>query len=200
MTSRYQDRKVAGTCTRCGEPAEDGYQLCTKHRAAQKRYATASYEASRDARKKARTCSRCGGKRKPGSKWCVACLIKRAKVKTQGLKQGQNNGRDRIAARTDAITEGDGRTRERYRGKQTTGRMSREALDAQDLELAARAVQRCRDGLAVAHGPEVAALPPIQRREALHAALSFAHLASRHLDDLLARNKYERPETANLND
>jgi len=191
MTDTYQDRKIAGLCTRCGDPAEDGCQLCPKHRAAQKRYAKACYTSARDARRKAKACVRCGGKRKPGSKWCVACLIKRGKVKTKGLKQGQNIGRDRIAARTDHVTEGDGRTRSRFRGRgAASGRMSNEEKTDADLRDAVEALRKCEAGLVLSRSPEVAALPPIQRKEALLAALSHADHARRFLVDLLERHKY----------
>jgi hypothetical protein len=201
MTSGYQDRKIAGLCTRCGAPAEDGYQLCPDHRAAQKRYAAACYKVGRKAREKGKRCMRCGkGKRKPGSRWCIACLARRGKLGALGPKKIGITTRDRIADRTEFVTEGDGRTRSRYKGKHV-GRASAAEMDGDDIRAVRASLQKLETGLAVARSPEVEALPRIQRKEALLAALSHADHARRFLAEMLERHRYgNSSETGSFGD
>jgi hypothetical protein len=99
--------------------------------------------------------------------------------------------RDLARRNVDAITEGDGRTRQRFRGQLRTGPQSRAQLDDQDCDYAERALRRGREGLAAARAPEVQSLPRIQRKDAELAALAQIAHARRFLDEVCVRNRYQ---------
>lgn len=192
--STYEELKVAGICTRCRKtPALEDSTLCEPCRAAN-RARSARWFANRWAkRKRERLCVDCGVKLKSrGIVRCVACRVKRGIVKRDAkaiLDHDLDQARDRIAARTELVTEGDGRTRERYRGKHT-GKPSVAERDSDDLAAAFTGLRRCQEGLAVARAPQTLELPRIQREAVVNEALAHADMARRFLEEMLARHRY----------
>lgn len=189
MALTYEDRKLAGICTYpgCESPCGDESLRCERHASADR-----SYDAARRAKDKARrradrACMRCGHpKRKAGSKWCLRCLIQLGRLRADHQKQHQKH-----APKFRQVTEGDGRTRNRYIGHGKRGAQSTAANDAQDLVDILKCIEKCRDGLvAVAAEPD---LGRIERKAAEHAALSHLHLATRLAGDVFIRHRYETP-------
>lgn len=176
------ERKLAGLCTRCDAPSLDDHQLCQPCRDNHRERQRKSLKAIRKARRRAGRCADCS---KPSRLYrCPACLIKTSRHRDLGSV----DKRDRIAANTAAATLASDAGRTRYHGKGSPGRMSREQLDAQDLEDAVERLRRAAAGLAYAASEEVQQLPRIQRKEARDAALALAELGVRFAFEVLRRH------------
>ncbi len=196
----YLERKhnAADTnvCTYPGcelEPA-DGASMCIGHRDAERARKKASI-ARRRARAKAKgLCSRCARRpRAPSSKWgCPACIIELGVLKRSPNFVARHVDKlQRIRDRTVVSVHGGEEGRSRYRGiLGRRGRGKRVHEDTEDLNDARDAVEKAIAGLAFAASPEVQALPAIQRKEAVQAALSQADHAAGFIEVVLDRHRY----------
>jgi len=183
----YEERKLAGVCTRCGErPAGEENQLCDVCRENQRERVRRSMAKKRADRRRKKLCPHCPAakatKVSKAGEVCLACRIKRDRVRSAGVTKDVNHVMDR--------TWTDGTGRQRFHGQAQRGRQPVWQLDDQDLAYALAAIQRARQGLAVARAPESEALPRAQRQDAIRAALSQAYLGQRHIEEILERNRY----------
>lgn len=182
----YQERKQAIVCTYpgCEVPPGDDSNECQLHQARSKARKRRHRQKARRRWAQQKLCLRCGRKRRPGSKWCNGCLIKAGKLRSPD----QDKQRDKTSDRTWTDASG----RERFHGQQSRGRQPVWQLDDQDLKYAIEAVDRSRVGLLDARSAAMDLQPKAQRIDALRAALSQAHLAQRHLEEVLDRNRYHQ--------
>lgn len=191
---RYESRKLAGLCTQCGEPAAPDRQLCQEHYEAARKASAAAKKATRDAERAKGLCSTgCG---RPSATYrCFVCSVRAGEKPAEGAQNtphgvhaGVHAGRARTHPRTVAVTEGDGRTRNRGVGQTRRGRVSFADQDAQDARQIATQVERAIVELAAAHS--ATDLPKTQRTDRLHAALSRFDLVQRFIGELLDRHRY----------
>lgn len=185
----YQQRKLDGNCTRCGQPATEDSRFCEQHHADELRYQKKAKKRLRRSRRKAGLCAFCP--RKSKTYRCAKCRIQSIGLKS-GVRIGVQNWEaklERIRART--ATGDDGRVR--YHGQTRRGRQSVGSLDEQDIDAVIHECGKALEGLRLARDAKHAELPRIQRKEAEHAALGFLYLATRLADEVLDRNRFERP-------
>jgi hypothetical protein len=183
----YEDRKLAGLCTRCGGPAADDSSLCAKHRDDQRGRTARTMARIRAARVEAGLCVWCPGTRPTkvaaGETSCLACRIRRRRVKPLGGVHNDVHKHERIAART--ATHADGRTR--YHGQQRRGQQTHAQLNAQDVEMASECFDSFKAGLALIESAEVKALPRVQRDDVKAATAHQGERVGRHIDAVLER-------------
>lgn len=195
--SRYEQRKLAGDCTRCGCALSDertqagesmcepchGYMLAAKRRSAKRR---------RAAWKRKRLCGECGKKRRPGGKLCPACSVRKGALATMFREHSVEHGRDQPTAAWDGRLEqspdGKLRARRRFHGQGKRGRQSIEQLDEQDIADARACIEDGWKGLAYHRSDEVQALPRIQRDDVKREAIAKLRRGQRWLDEVIERN------------
>lgn len=178
--TRYEEHKLAGICTRgaCDQPAEDGFQLCPRHRARVNRAQRMSAKRIRSDRRAAGNCIQCGEPSK--TSLCPACVIRTNRVKPTtavdaSVDQGDQWRRDASGW-------------ERYRGKGHRGAPSAAINDDQDLRAAVEELERGRIALAYAHSDAVRQLGRISRRNARDAAAAILAMAARFITEVVERN------------
>lgn len=177
---RYQERLAGPLCLRCPKPKEPDSSYCADCGPTVLAAARAQMKERRAQLRDAGCCDACG---RPKGKTVVPLpLGAPARWHTEGRKP-----KVRVA-----ITEGDGRTRYRSIGQGRRGRITHADNDEQDTKLVQRELEAAAAALAYAHSPEVKAMPRIQARDILHAALSRLHLVQRLLGEILSRHKYVR--------
>lgn len=186
--SSYHERKLAGLCTRCGQPALEDNQLCAEHAEDQRRRTAASNERRRRANRKAGKCADCGAASETYR--CPACRIACGTAKRRGANTGENKS-SRVAANTSERTLASDLGRTRYHGHGKRGRLKSSDIDRQDLEDAAKAIVEGNKNLVFAKSPEVQQLPKIQRLEASRAALARVYYGIRFALEVLARHKVD---------
>ena len=180
----YEQRKLAGLCTRCGVAAVDGQQLCQPHLDYQ-RDVTSTWIAKRAAaRRKAGCCIRCGRKSKRAE--CVSCLLKVGRLPRSAAPSNTKQTLDQ--SRVDVVVEADGYERRRYVGQGRKGAPSKATLDRMDFKDVARAVEQVRIGYAVIDDGK---LGEAEADAMALAALDQLALASRFIDDILDRHRYD---------
>lgn len=193
---RYEGRKLDGLCVQCGAAAAPDRELCPKHLEAARKANAASKKAAREAERAKGLCATgCG---RPSATYrCFVCSVRAGEKPAEsaqntphGVHAGVHAGRARTHPRTVAITEGDGRTRNRGVGQTRRGRVSFADQDAQDARHIATQVERAIVELAAAHS--VTDLPKTQRADRLHAALARFDLVQRFIGELLDRHRYVR--------
>jgi hypothetical protein len=188
----YQERKLSGSCVRCGQPAADDSVFCERHHQRAKRYARKAVRELRQTRRAAGQCAYCGAKSK--LRRCPACKIKEGRIPVGKTRQGVMKGvvnqpGDGLVWRH-GTTSRDATTL-RYHGRAVRGAPPASVTDEADCKQISAEVERARRGLEYAHSAECAELPRIQRKEARHAALSRLALAKRYIEEVLQRHKYE---------
>jgi hypothetical protein len=172
--NRYEERKLAGLCTRCGEPATDDGQLCVACQAAYVRRKRRFNRGTRRARSAAGLCRECGEK--------MPCAVHaaRAEISPRGLGNKLGNLIASLRARlSDAEPANVG------------NHVGNHGEDSVDLAIAARSVVAAIDGLNVAR-----AAPAAQRQRAELAALSGVEVALQLGEEVLDRNGYVRARRA----
>lgn len=199
---RYQERKLAGLCTTCGDPVVEDRQQCAPHLEAAREATRAAMERLRTAERKAGLCaSGCG--RKSKTYRCTICSIRSGRVPSKNVNEGVNVAAPRIEQRVERdSTAGSGvttgvRVRNRYAGRGggegRRGAPSRDQIEADDvrnLRFAIREAEKAITALEFCATEPVQSLPKIQREAARREALAPADLASRLIDETLDRNKY----------
>lgn len=178
--------KQARPCRWCPRPAKDDSEYCAECHEKQKGYQRKAMALLRSARRKRRLCLWCPRRAIHGKRLCSICEIRH---ETRRVKSAVKRRRDLIADRTDMVTEGDGRTRRRFRGRRK-GRQSSAVMDDESIRAVRDEIRDLEDGLVAARSAEIEALPRIQRREHLLAALSHADVARRFLEEMLERYNY----------
>lgn len=195
--SRYEQRKLAGLCTTCGRPAVPDRQMCAAHLDAAR---VATRKAMRQRRKDLHTAGLCtNGCGRPSTTWrCFVCAVRAGETPASSpaetnVNEGVNAGRDRIDGASKSaeagfrsVTEGDGRTRNRYVVRKK-GHPSRQDEDDWDIRAAEAEIDRAKVALASFYSPEVQALPRVQRDAALIDFVAHIELAQRFLAELKAR-------------
>lgn len=190
----YQQRKEQVRCTRsgCGASASDESSLCPQHHVEAKAAAKAYARRLRARRARARVCVHCGKPRPKRAKSCLACRVRRNRLKIVrpgGVVAGVDK-LDRIESQT--RTHDDGRTR--YHGQGKRGNQPHLQLDGQDLGFARRELEAGEIGIKL-YEQEVAkhkagdpeALPRVQRDDVKSAALHQLGRAIGHIEDVLER-------------
>lgn len=183
-SDRYYGRKADERCTQCGRPASGDAQLCARHlrrkRAADRRWRAAARQLERAAGRCAEGCGR-----KSATYRCPVCLIRLGRIPTVGVDPGVviQDTADGDRWRADANGW------QRYRGRGRRGKPPAGANDDLDLRYALDAIERGKAGLVYARSDAVKALPRVQRREAMLAAIAHLELASRFLDEVVDRGK-----------
>lgn len=178
--TRYEEHKLAGICTRgaCDQPAEDGFQLCPRHRARVNRVKRMSAKRVRAKRLDAGQCIQCATPSR--TSLCPGCVIRTDRVKSttavdQNVDQSDQWRRDASGW-------------ERYRGKGHRGAPSAAINDDQDLRAAVEELERGRIALAYAHSDAVRQLGRISRRNARDAAAAILAMAARFITEVVERN------------
>lgn len=169
----YLDLKLARRCVRCRRDLTDAEaevsDLCAPHLADKRARQAKSEKRARSARRRNGMCAECGAV-KSKRYYCPGCLVKVGRTPKSSAVDNAVDKSARIAARTSRRNEG----RDRYRGRPRRGRPSdvdEATLDRDDI---IRLAHLWCDGIAYAKSPEVQALPRIQRRDALEAAIDHA--------------------------
>lgn len=177
--SRYEERKLAGVCTRgCGEPAADDQQMCER---CLKRFRKQTRNAMRDLRAARRArgcCAYC--ETKSASYRCPAHAIKRGEIPTAGVITSVIRGVGDQWRR-------DGNGWERFRGKGVRGAPTAAAKDEADLIEAVKALEKGRKAMAYAHSEPVKKLGRIQQADAREAAAGMLAMAARFVADVMSR-------------
>ncbi len=181
-----QERKEAGRCTipGCKRRCSGDTLLCHGHRRAAK---TARQRYNQRKRKNKKLCRDCPRKVSDG-RYCLRCRALRAGRRPRKTRAGENAGDIGTSIADRTRIDSDGRTR--YHGQARRGQQPRAQLDEQDLDYAIASIARTKAGLAIARSPVYAALPRIQREEAVQAALSPADQGVRFVEEVLTRNRY----------
>jgi hypothetical protein len=183
--AEYERRKTAGECTRCQADVRAlDNQLCGPCREYAKVKTAASTKRLRANRRLKKQCARCGGP-SPDRYECARC---------SGVNPTVNpHARSRHsvihAARTRAVTEGDGRTRNRGVGRGKRGHPSRADEDAWCLRTLQKEIGLAVAAVEASHSPAVALLPRFQRDAVVQDALSHLELLERQLEELVDRLK-----------
>lgn len=194
---RYAERKAGTECTRCSEPHTEDSPYCAAHLASEVERIRKAVAKLRADRRAGRRCIDCN--KRSRRKRCRACHRRKrggVTAKVQGVTQPKiprpTWATDGARNQVRAITEADGRTRNRLVGRSRRGGIGNAANDELDVRLVQRELETAITALAYAHSPEVKAMPRIQARDILHAALARLNLAQRLLGEILARHKYLR--------
>ena len=172
--SDYERRKLAQQCTYpgCSERPVDGFSQCAGHRDNELQRKRDYIARKRDEWKRGKRCSWCGRVRRDGSNW--GCEKHDPELVDNVVDKSKSS---RIAAATTVRTLPSDAGRTRYHGQNKRGPMSREAMNRQDLEAAAKEVAASLTENAYAYSAEVEALPKIQRmgeRQRLAGRIYFA--------------------------
>lgn len=171
-------------CAQCSKaPAADGSDLCALHWEAKKERQAAWALGRYHRLRKKKLCGKCG-KVPSKTPYCKACLRRMGRVASARDLDTDLDKRARIAAATRAHEDG----RTRYHGQKKRGNQPHAQLDAQDRESAQRQIAAGFARLEAYRGPEVQALPRIQRESVKRQALQEIDHGSRFLEDVLERN------------
>jgi hypothetical protein len=176
----YLQRKLAGQCTRCGEPAAKDSDMCKPHLEDRRKRSRAAMSKQRKRLRDNRKCVGCGAKSKAYR--CAKCVKAR---KPSGVSKAAGGVSKEEIWRVDP-----GTTWSRYRGKGRRGRLTREEQAEEDKRYARFAIGEIEKfivAVGVVIGPEVQALPRIQRDAAKREAAQYLGTAGRFLDDLADR-------------
>lgn len=176
---RYYKRKAAGLCTRCGQPAADGAQLCPTHLLDQVERRRRLRAARRD--------RRC----------CIDCNAPSETYRCPRCHTGDNTGDQHQPALLSSqrsrriewrwVTEGDGRRRRRYGGRGRRGAPTSREVDAWDCRTLETELGLMSRDYGAYYSDENMALPRIQRDAALRSALGHLELFVRTALDLADR-------------
>jgi predicted nucleic acid-binding Zn ribbon protein len=179
-------------CQLCPSPATADSPWCSEHLAdaVEREKSRIRKARSRKRHRDDRRCIDCG--KKSNRSRCPACHRKKRQGVTQGVtptvKLPQRRHHN-VASRTRAVTEGDGRTRNRGVGKGKRGHPSRADEDAWCLQVLRSELALAGVSIEASHTNEVKDLPPIQRDAVVNDALSHLGLLERQLDVLVDRLK-----------
>ncbi len=200
--NRYYERKAAGLCTSCGEPAAPDRQQCQPHLDAAREASRVSKERSRqECRDQGLCATGCG--RKSDTYRCLVCDIRAGRIPTEGVHSGVHDARPRpVEQRLERdSTAGSGvttgvRLRNRFAGRGGAegrrGAPSREQLDVdilRDATFSEIEIAKFKRAFALAMSPEVASMPRVQRDAVRSEAAGIAAYAARFLDDIVDRLK-----------
>jgi hypothetical protein len=169
----YEERKVAGVCTRCGAaPAADDSLLCEVHRDSQRSAAAGWAARERERRRAAGECLWCPSSARtnvaPGESSCLACRVKRHRVPKPGAQ---------LRAAATFVR--------RRRGRD--GQESNAERNRRDAERAAECLEALRGGLALI---ETAALPPPQQLALVGAVCHEGERTTGHVAAVLERLRH----------
>lgn len=188
----YQQRKEAGLCTRCGDPASDD-SLCSTCGPALREQIAASTRKLRRLRRRRDQCARCG-KPSPDRYECLVCLTKLGRLpKSAHTNPTVDQRKGQWVERMEQSPDGVPRIRRRFVGQTKRGRRSIADLDRDDLGEARRELEIGMDGLAAAAAPSTQQLPRVQRDDVRNEALSKLVAAGRWITEVLKRHGYEIP-------
>ena len=188
---QYARRKELGQCVRCGDPTVAESLWCAKHLSGA---LDAAKAAARDRRRRRRARGECGECGLPKDQKRRGRPVQKTVIPSFPDLRSDPVSLLRRGTVTEPITEGDGRTRSRFRGSGLRGGANQTAsvVDGQELLLARKALDAAMVGLHEWRRPEVQQLPRIQKAAARRSYLALAHLALRHLEELLERAGYDR--------
>jgi hypothetical protein len=182
----YEQRKLAGLCTRCGVPALEDGQLCAAHRDYERNRTQATITAMRKARRAAGCCIRCGRKSKRAE--CVACLVRAGRLPRSAIPRSNPTV---TQSRVDVVVEADGYERRRFVGQGRKGAPSKATLDRMDFKDVAKAVAKFVEQVNGGYKlVDEGKLLPGDADAIAVAALDQLALASRFIDDILDRHRY----------
>lgn len=187
---QYADRKGGDDCLRCSRPHTVDSPYCAEHLASEVERVRLAMRKLRADRKQSRICAWCPN-RSGKQRLCKTCRRKRnrgvvtapAPVVTQPTQSPW--ARDGERNQTRAITEADGRTRNRGVGRGKRGHPSRADRDTWCLRVLRSELELAAVAVSASHSPEVAAMPRIQRDAIVQDALSHLGLLERQLDELV---------------
>lgn len=187
----YLRRKLAGTCTRCGAPADADANLCRDHLEDQRKRVRASDKKRRDALRKARKCIDC---RSPSKKLrCRSCgRLHRDSMRDRRGAYKIDRGANTQAPIPDPTWRADSDGWVRYRGRARRGPPEIGTLDGQDLDYAADAIGKAKAGFELTRTAAVTSLPRIQREAADREWLAYLDLAERFFDEVRARHRIKK--------
>ena len=183
--SLYETKKIAQICTynRCTREPTDGSQLCVRHLAKQRKRDAKYKSKVRQERRDAGLCAFCAVK--SDTYRCRACAIEAGFVASMKSVQSSVDKQARIAARTVANADGDGRTR--YRGQTRKGQQTHAQLNVQDLGWARENFEAFAAGVTILGSEEAKAWRREERAQVTAATGNQAERACRHIDDILER-------------
>lgn len=187
----YEEKKLAGWCTRegCRRWHADDSLLCAPCLRDAKQWSRASQQRRREARRAAKLCIWCPGDRParatPGSTACLACRVKRRRIKhsDEGVKLDVKQDR---SAQIAAATRRDPDGRSRYHGQQKRGQQPKAKLNLQDLRHARQDFEGFADGIELLAnvGQD---LHRGERERVEQSTASLGERMSGRMDDILER-------------
>jgi hypothetical protein len=181
-TGRYYQRKVDGTCTRCGkEPATEDSLLGERCLARERRRVKRAVRRLRARRKKEKRCRGCD--RKSETARCPACHIRADRIPSTGSNHTGNHP----VAEPRGVWRDDANGWHRFRGRGRRGAPPAGANDEGDLRMILVAIQRGTEALAYARSAEVQAMGRITRQAAVNEAAALLGHAERGLEELRDR-------------
>ena len=182
----YQARKEAGLCTRCGETAPEGKNMCPPCDEYMRTVTRRAVQALRSLRRKRGRCAGCG--RKSVRYTCDGCLLRQRRLPQSRMPRLISN-QTVNQSRVDSVVEADGYVRTRYVGQPRKGAPSKASTDATDLKFGGASWARATAGLTEIMGdPHMTKSDRDLKRQEWLGQLDHAR---RTAVEILERNGYE---------